>query len=373
MKRLNHSLSCVFCLLFNVMAWAQATTPAGQVIVRGKVTGLESGRVVLTTEVFGQKQKFNTTIAQGKFEFSVNQPSPTLYSLEITEDPSGRMVFFADNGVLQLDIQKGNVGGGKVSGSISNSELNQFNAMLALHDQKLEDLKEAYASLEPNNKMESRQDSVEGLFNVALSQRDAALQNWFGQHPKSFVAPLMIVLNYGETGDADVMRSMFDRFSPEVKTSYYGHYLETMLVKMEDLKIGKTAPAFAQADVNGKPVALESFKGKYVLVDFWASWCGPCRMENPNLVRTYNKYKNQNFEILGVSLDNNKAKWLQAIQDDQLIWTQVSDLKFWQNEVALQYGVKSIPANFLLDKEGKIVAKDLRGAQLEQVLEQVLR
>lgn len=373
MKRLNYSLLSVFCLLSNVLVWAQGTSVSGQAIVRGKVTGLESGRVVLTTEVFGQKQKFNATIAQGKFELSVNQPSPTLYSLEIPEDPSGRMVFFADNGVVQVDIQKGNVGGGKVSGSISNSELNQFNAMIALHDQKLEDLKEAYGSLEPGKSLEIQQDSIEQVFNGAVSLREAALQNWILQHPKSFVSPLMIILNYSDDGNVDVMRSMFEQLSPEVKASYYANHLESMLVKMEGLKVGKPAPAFSQADVNGKAIALDSFKGKYVLVDFWASWCGPCRMENPNLVRTYNKYKNQNFDILGVSLDNNKAKWLQAIQDDQLTWTQVSDLKFWQNEVALQYGVKSIPANFLLDKEGKIIAKGLRGAQLEQALEQLLK
>lgn len=360
-------LSTVFALV------AQPASPGGQVIVKGKITGLETGRAILTTEVFGQKQKFSATVAQGKFEFSVNQPSPTLYSLEIAEDPSGRMVFFADNGSVQLDIQKGNVGGGKVTGSLSNSELNQFNAMMALQDQKLEDLKEVYANLEPSGDLESKQDSVEKIFNDAVTQREVALRGWIAQHPKSFVSPLMVVLNYSDDGNSDVMRSLFERFSPEVKASYYAKHLEGLLIKLEALQVGKIAPAFTQADVNGKSVALDSYKGKYVLIDFWASWCGPCRMENPNLVRTYQKFKDKNFDILGVSLDNNKAKWLQAIQDDQLTWAHVSDLKYWQNEVALQYGVESIPANFLLDKEGKIIAKGLRGAQLEQALEQLLK
>lgn len=373
MKRLIFSLLPVVLMSFSITVRSQNPSLGGQAVIKGKIAGLESGKVTLTTEVFGQKQKFNATIAQGKFEFSVNQPSPTLYSMEVMEDPSGRLVFFADNGVVQVEVQKGNVGGGKVTGSRSNSELMQYNAMMALHDQKLEDIKDVYTNLDPNELLEARQDSVEQIFNVAINARESAIQGWLLQHPNSFVAPLMATLNYADGGAPDVMRKLFNSFSAEVKASYYGHYLETVLVKMEGLNIGKPAPAFAQADINGKPIALESYKGKYVLVDFWASWCGPCRMENPNLVRTYHKFKNKNFDILGVSLDNSKTKWLQAIQDDQLPWAQVSDLKYWQNEVALQYGVKSIPANFLLDKEGKIIAKGLRGAQLDQALEQLLK
>jgi peroxiredoxin len=373
MKRLIYCLLSVGLMMNLAASWAQNAPLTGQVIIKGKIAGLDAGTATLTTEVFGQKQNFNATISQGKFEFTVNQPSPTLYSMVVNEDQSGRLIFFADNGILQIDIQKGNVGGGKVSGSISNRELNQYNAMVALQDQKLEDIKEIYANLEPNDKMESRQDSLEQVFQQAINTREAAIQNWVLQHPKSFVSPLMVVINYGKDGDAIMLRKLFDAMAPEVKASYYGNYLETVIVRAEGLNIGKLAPAFSQADANGKPIALESYKGKYVLVDFWASWCGPCRQENPNLVRTYHKFKHKNFDILGVSLDNNKTKWLQAIEEDQLTWKHVSDLRYWQNEVALQYGVKSIPANFLLDKEGKIIAKGLRGIELERALEKLLQ
>jgi peroxiredoxin len=126
-------------------------------------------------------------------------------------------------------------------------------------------------------------------------------------------------------------------------------------------------------DVNGKTITLSSFKGKYVLVDFWASWCGPCRGENPNVVAAYNKYKNKNFTILGVSLDKDKASWTKAIADDDLAWTQVSDLKFWQCQAARDYGIESIPANFLIDPAGVIVASNLRGSDLEDKLAEVLK
>jgi peroxiredoxin len=132
-------------------------------------------------------------------------------------------------------------------------------------------------------------------------------------------------------------------------------------------------PDFTQNDQNGKPVRLSSFKGKYVLVDFWASWCGPCRAENPNLVKAYNTFKSKNFTILSVSLDNNKDKWLEAIKKDVLTWTHVSDLKYWQNEVAVQFGIQSIPASFILDPTGKIIGRDLRGADLDTFLSKNLK
>jgi peroxiredoxin len=148
--------------------------------------------------------------------------------------------------------------------------------------------------------------------------------------------------------------------------------LETQMQKAQGW-VGKQAPDFALPDVNGKEVKLSSFKGKYVLIDFWASWCGPCRKENPNVVKAFNKYSNNNFTILGVSLDEEKNDWINAIQNDGLAWTQVSDLKRWDSKVVPLYNIEGIPYNVLLDPEGKIIAEDLRGLMLDMKLEKILK
>ena len=170
-----------------------------------------------------------------------------------------------------------------------------------------------------------------------------------------------------------VMTNLARRFpeSPEVlkTTTEFFNYIRSV---ESDLK-GKPAPEISLPDPEGKIFSLSSLKGKYVLVDFWASWCVPCRKENPNIVNVYNEYKDRNFTVLGVSLDRDKASWVKAIQDDQLTWTHISDLKYWSSVVVPQYSIEGIPFNVLVDPQGKVVATDLRGAKLRQTLQELIR
>jgi peroxiredoxin len=169
------------------------------------------------------------------------------------------------------------------------------------------------------------------------------------------------------------LETAYNKLQSPAKKLVYVNQLEQFIAKGKVGMVGSQAIDFTQNDVDGKPVTLSSFKGKYVLVDFWASWCGPCRGENPNVVSAYERYKNKNFTILGVSLDQVKPNWLKAIKDDNLTWTHVSDLQYWSNAVARLYRIESVPANFLIDPSGKIIAKNIRGEELQRKLAEILK
>jgi thiol-disulfide isomerase/thioredoxin len=194
-------------------------------------------------------------------------------------------------------------------------------------------------------------------------------------HPESPLALYILQLYAQDDPDAPVLRTIFDGLSPAVRGSKAGKGFDEKLTMTAKTSVGAIAMDFTQNDTLDKPVSLSSFRGKYVLLDFWASWCGPCRLENPTVVGAYAKYHSKGFAILSVSLDKagDKEKGLKAIHADKLVWTHVSDLQFWNNAVAVKYGVQSIPQNFLIDPQGKIIAKGLRGDELAQKLSEIYK
>jgi peroxiredoxin len=221
------------------------------------------------------------------------------------------------------------------------------------------------------------QKAIEKRYNDAVSEVKSLLQTFVTRHPNSFISLLVLneLINSNTGVDISALAGLYKNLSEPVKKTNLGGHLGNQIQKASRTAIGAVALDFTQNDPNGKPIKLSDFRGKYVLIDFWASWCGPCRQENPNIVKAYAQFKNKNFEILGVSLDNPNAKtaWLNAIEKDKLTWPQVSDLQGWKNQVALLYGVESIPQNYLIDPKGVIIAKNLRGEELIRSLSNLLK
>ena len=197
-------------------------------------------------------------------------------------------------------------------------------------------------------------------------------KNFIREHKKSTVSPLVAMMQFGQTISASEIDTLVAFLDPSVRPSIYVTELKKIADKKRTTEVGSIAPDFTLPTPEGTSFTLSSTRGKYVMIDFWAAWCQPCRHENPNVVALYAKFKDKGFDVVGVSLDREKEAWIKAIADDQLSWHQVSELKFWQSEIAQKYGVTAIPCTYLLDKTGKIIAKNLRGEELAKKLEELM-
>jgi Peroxiredoxin len=300
--------------------------------IEGTAVNVTEGKVYL--------QKFNNKmydvidsvdIVDGKFSFVGNVEIPEIYGL--TFDPSrSSFMLFLDGSPVTVEL---------------NSESGYRNTVVtgsALH--------EAFVA-------------YQGL-------RDVKIDEYINENPKSLVAAYVLYRNFSYRLSPEEITANVQALDPSLHNTPYVKVLNELVKTLESVAIGKTAPDFTMADVDGNDVSLSQLYGKsYILLDFWAAWCPPCRQENPNIVAAYQKYKGEGFNVFGVSLDHTKEAWLAAIEKDELTWPHVSDLKYWDNSAAALYGVRAIPASLLLDSEGTIIAKNLRGEALHDKLKEL--
>jgi peroxiredoxin len=319
--------------LFPVIALLVLALPSckekNNLSIDGTVKDVPSGKIYLQNYV--NKMYFvidSASIQDGKFKFERNVEIPEIYGLTLDTLKSSFMLFLDGNPVTVA-----------------------FDTARYYRDTKIEG------------------SALQDLFVEYRKQRHVQIDEFIKQHPASLVSAYALYRDFSYRLSQDEIRANIALLDPSLQATQYVKTLENLLKTLDSVNIGKLAPDFTLDTPSGEPVKLsDKWKKGYLLIDFWAAWCGPCRRENPNVVAVYNKYKDKGFDIIGVSLDHNRESWKKAIEQDQLTWTHVSDLKFWDSEVAQLYGVRAIPANYLIDKDGIIVAKNLRGEDLDKLI-----
>lgn len=327
----------------------------------------------------------SANFANGRFIFKGDASEPINTHIVINHSGKGAAQWNAANDVLQVYVERGNilvsgtdsVKQATIGGSKLSAEYVRYRAeVLSPVENASKDVNRAFALADADQKKDKHFTAALLLkVRAAMKVTDSLKYVYINQNPNSFLSLEAVGELAGKDPDVVKMGPIFKTLSTDLRGTKAGQALSKRLTDDSPTRVGAIAPDFTQNDVNDKPVKLSDFRGKYVLLDFWASWCGPCRNENPNVVRAYEKYKGKNFTVLGVSLDQagKKEAWLAAIKADGLPWTQVADLQGWNNAVAGLYGIRAIPKNFLIDPEGKIIAKNLRGDALSERLATLLK
>jgi len=350
----------VLLAALNITALAQ-----NDITLSGQLKGLAGATVEISYQKDGVFKTDSLKAIDDKFTWKADLFDPQIISIIIGQNGYS---FFAQPGQISLTGIKGSMQTYQISGSPMQEDAIAFSDYTKDITSLEAPLRAAYKNASAEEKVE-----LDKKRNELQKQKDALVKQFIAAHAKSYYCIYLITMRTMGGTDYGEAKALYDLLDQSAKQTYAGKKLADKLEVLKKSMIGSQMIDFTQNDIHGQVVKFSSFKGKYVLVDFWASWCAPCRAENPNILNTYNTFKDKGFTVVGISLDDKAANWKKAVSDDQMPWTQLSDLKGWKNEISGYFGIQSIPSNLLIDPSGKIIARDLRGAALEDKLKQLLK
>ena len=351
--------------------------------IAGKLPGSAKNKIVVLSykNSEGKDAKDSSIVKSGKFSLKGhtafgNKAYLTLAPLK--KDTSKRETaadyqeFYLEKGKYKV-LLKDSMKNASISGTQAQADFALYNSKTAAMLLQFRDISQRfakvyYAKVKDTVLIKKMQAEAKPLY----AKIEAATDSFIFSHPDSYVSLDLIKDNKMAVIDPIAFEPYYSKLSPRVLASFTGKSVTANYDKAKQIALGKTVD-FTQMDDKGNTFQLSSLKGKYVLVDFWASWCVPCRAENPHLLKAYNQFKDKNFEIVGVSLDETRSAWLNAVKHDGMPWIQVSDLKGFKSDVALQYGISAIPQNFLVNPEGVIIAKNLRGEDVDKKLAEFIK
>ena len=330
------------------------------------------GKVVLEELKDGNWIGVDTAdVVNGKAVLEGNVEMPGVYYLSVLGQRA-KAVIFVENSNMTFTGKADSIRFAKITGSVTHDQY------AALNDQ-LHEITEEYMGLYQEARSANaagdtaKADELMARVEKIYARTDTLQEEFVRNNPSSYATPYVLAgIQYGK--EAEELETIINGLDPKIQETPMVVELRERINKLKTVSVGQTAPDFSQNDPDGNPVKFSDVysKNKVTLLDFWASWCGPCRQENPNVVAVFSEFKDQGFSVFGVSLDQNKDSWLKAIDDDGLHWTQVSDLAYWNNEVAKLYAVNSIPHSILVGQDGKILAKNKRGDELRAAVQEYL-
>ncbi len=347
-------------------------------ILSGKITGLKAPAVAYLSIVENGRyvNKDSSVVKRGKFKFKgmVDAPTQAVVALKrsnLSETSSKRdyLPFYLENSAIVIK-GRDSILNAEVKGSVAHREQTELEAAIRPLTNTIIKLNNEFRGKPRDEAFQIASDSVTKLVASIKQIR----KGFAASHLNSYMGLYTYTTHILDSKfDPDVEEPLYHQFTEELKTSELG---QTAWKKIESAKlrqVGVQATDFTQTDIYGKPFQLSSLRGKYVFIDFWASWCAPCRAENPNLVKAYQELKGKDFEVVGVSLDESQKGWEMAVEKDGLPWIHVSDLKGWKNSVAAMYGISAVPQSILIDPQGVVIAKNLRGEELTEKLKALVK